>query len=278
MNEKRWDTSPISKFSENSMIPLFRDFLTFIYKQAYACIFWGFLVLMIIVTKYYYPLEGMIYRYDFLFFSAVAFQIFLIAMKLESWKEVGIIAIFHSVALWMEVFKTHPSIGSWQYPEAFSIGILGVPLFAGFMYSAVGSYIARVWRIFEFRFTWYPKKIYTILIALAIYINFFTHHFIWDFRYIILVFILLTFWRTVIFFKPNTKYYSMNLAFWFLLVAFVIWIAENIATMMNIWIYPSQAIIWQMVWPEKILAWYLLMIISFVLVSLIHQPQKYKSS
>ena len=68
-----------------------------------------------------------------------------------------------------------------------------VPLFAGFMYSAVGSYIARVWRILEFRYDRYPKKIYTILIAIAIYVNFFTHHFIWDFRYIILAVILIIF-------------------------------------------------------------------------------------
>lgn len=137
---------------------------------------------------------------------------FLIMTKLESWKEVGIIAIFHAVAMVMEIFKTHPSIGSWTYPGDFSLGIMGVPLFAGFMYSAVGSYIARVWRIFDFRYTNYPRKIYTILIALAIYINFFSHHFIWDFRYVIIGSVLLTFGRTQIHFRPNKKYYSMNLA------------------------------------------------------------------
>ena len=39
-----------------------------------------------------------------------------------------------------------------------------VPLFAGFMYSAVGSYIARCWRIFKFYFTDYPPFIYTALL------------------------------------------------------------------------------------------------------------------
>ena len=255
------------------MTPLLRDFLIFIYRQAYACIFGGFLIFMIVLTKYYYPFEWILYRYDFLFLSAIVFQIFLIMTRLESWKEVGIIAIFHAVAMVMEIFKTHPSIGSWTYPGDFSIGIMGVPLFAGFMYSAVGSYIARVWRIFEFRYEKYPKKVYTILIALAIYINFFSHHFIWDFRYVIIGCILITFGRTQIHFRPNKKYYSMNLAFWFLLVAFVIWIAENIATYTKVWIYPSQSIAWHMVGIEKITAWFLLMIISFVLVSLLHTPK-----
>lgn len=258
-----------------SIFHFLSDFYTFIYKQAYACIFWGFLLTMIIVTRYYYPLEGILYRYDFLFLIAIFFQIFLIITRLESWKEVWIIAIFHMVATGMELFKTHPSIGSWSYPESFLIGILGVPLFAGFMYSAVGSYIARVWRIFAFRFENYPKRLYTTIIAIAIYVNFFTHHFIMDFRYIILIGVLLTFGRTHIYFKPAWKYYSMNLAFGFLLVAIFIWFAENIATFTKVWIYPSQTHIWHMVGIEKILAWFLLMIISFVLVSMIHKPQSY---
>ncbi len=252
------------------------DFLLFIYKQAYACIFGGFLVFMIILTKYWYPLEWIIYRYDFLFLSAIIFQVLLIAMKLESWKEVWVIAIFHIVAMVMEIFKTHPSIESWVYPGEFNLGIMGVPLFAGFMYSAVGSYIARVWRIFEFRFLGYPKKIYALLIALGIYINFFSHHFIWDFRYVIIGFVVLTFWRTHIYFRPNKKYYTMNLSIGFLLVAFFIWIAENIATYSKVWIYPFQSAVWHMVGFEKITAWFLLMIISFVLVSMIHPPKKFE--
>ncbi len=46
---------------------------------------------------------------------------------------------------------------------------------------------------------------------------------------------------------------------------------------MRIWIYPSQAVVWHMVGIEKILAWFLLMIISFVLVSLVHRPETMKS-
>lgn len=39
----------------------------------------------------------------------------------------------------------------------------------------------------------------------------------------------------------------MNLALGFLLVASVIWIAENIATYSKVWIYPSQSVVWHMV-------------------------------
>ena len=66
---------------------------------------------MIIITSYYYPLEGIVYRYDFLFLSALVFQIFLLITRLESWREASVILIFHIVATLMEIFKTHPSIG-----------------------------------------------------------------------------------------------------------------------------------------------------------------------
>ena len=248
----------------------------FIYKQAYACIFWGFFLSMLLLTKYYYPGDFPLHRYDFLFLSAIFFQIFLIITKLESWKEVGVIAVFHIVATGMELFKTAPDIGSWSYPEAYIIGILGVPLFTGFMYSAVGSYITRVWRIFAFRFEHYPRRAYTVLIAILIYINFFTHHYIYDFRYVLLIAILFAFGRTRIYFNPAKIYHSMNLVFGFSLVALFIWFAENIGTFTKTWIYPSSAYGWFVVSPEKILAWFLLMIISFVLVSFVHTPQSYK--
>jgi uncharacterized membrane protein YoaT (DUF817 family) len=244
------------------MRQILQDFLIFTYKQAYACLFGGFLIAMIVLTRYTYPFEGVLLPYDFLFLSAIIFQLVLVMTKLESWREILVIGVFHLVALGMEIFKTHPSIGSWSYPGEAHFIVFGVPLFAGFMYSAVGSYIARVWRIFEFRFDRYPKRIYTIVLALAIYANFFTHHFIVDLRYVIILFILFLFGRTTIYYKPGDRYYSMNLVLGFALVALFIWIGENIGTYTHTWIYPSQAHGWHMVGTEKITAWFLLVIIS----------------
>ena len=88
-----------------------------------------------------------------------------------------VIVVFHLVATVMELFKTSAAIGSWVYPEDFIIGIGNVPLLTGFMYSAVGSYIARIWRVFEFEFSHYPRKSLTDFLLSAIYVNFFSHHF-----------------------------------------------------------------------------------------------------
>lgn len=44
-----------------------------------------------------------------------------------------------------------------------------VPLFSGFMYAAVGSYIARSWRTMNLSFSHYPSRMLTVLLAVAIY-------------------------------------------------------------------------------------------------------------
>ncbi len=80
------------------------------------------------------------FRYDYLLFYAVIIQICLIYLKLESWAEVRVIALFHLMAMVMEIFLTHPAIASWQYPQPAVFRLWTVPLFAGFMYSAVGSF------------------------------------------------------------------------------------------------------------------------------------------
>lgn len=56
-----------------------------------------------------------------------------------------------------------------------------------------------------------------------------------------------------------------------------IWIAENIGTYARAWVYPNQEIHWQLVHPGKLTAWYLLLLFSFVLVSLIN-PLSHRSN
>lgn len=67
----------------------------------------------------------------------------------------------------------------------------------------------------------------------------------------------------------------MPLSLSFGLIAFFIWVAENIGTYFKAWAYTGQELAWHLVWPEKILAWFLLMILSFVLVSLINKKSIY---
>ena len=56
------------------------------------------------------------------------------------------------------------------------------------------------------------------------------------------------------------------------LVALFIWFAENAGTFAGAWIYPAQRDGWRLVPIEKMGAWYLLMLLSFVLVSAVRKP------
>ncbi|UHQ56248.1 DUF817 domain-containing protein [Microbulbifer sp. YPW16] len=253
-----------------SLAVFIRELWLFGVKQAYACMFGGFLLLVMIVTRYWYPLESL-HRYDFIFLAAVAFQLFLLLFRFETLREALVIVVFHLVATVMELFKTADAIGSWVYPEAFVFGVGNVPLFTGFMYSAVGSYIARVWRIFDFRFTDYPGHYWAVALVALIYLNFFTHHFLPDLRWLLLAITVLLFWRTRIYFRVEREHRYMPLLLGWLLVALFIWLAENIATYVNIWIYPNQSAGWNPVPLAKLSSWYLLMLLSFVLVSLVNR-------
>jgi uncharacterized membrane protein YoaT (DUF817 family) len=54
------------------------------------------------------------------------------------------------------------------------------------------------------------------------------------------------------------------------LVAVFIWLAENVGTFAQAWVYPAQKHGWQPVAPQKIGAWLLLMTISYVMVWTVH--------
>jgi uncharacterized membrane protein YoaT (DUF817 family) len=195
------------------------EFLVFGLKQGWAALYGGALLALLMATALWYPADAGLSRYDLLFICALAIQGVMLVARLEQPAEAWVILIFHVAGTAMEVFKT--AAGSWTYPEDSLLRIGAVPLFSGFMYAAVGSYLARVMRIFDMRFEGYPPRWTTFLLATAVFI----------------------------------------------------WIAENIATLSRAWLYPDQLDGWVPVSPAKLGSWYLLMIVSFVLVTIVHRPR-----
>jgi uncharacterized membrane protein YoaT (DUF817 family) len=241
------------------------EFVCFGVKQAAACLFGGSMVLLLGLSWAFYPPHAALARYDFLTLAALAIQCALIASRLETLEEAKVILLFHAVGTVMEVFKT--AAGSWIYPEPSLLRIGGVPLFSGFMYASVGSYIARAWRLFDFRFTHHPPFAATAWLAAAIYANFFLHHFLPDARLVLFAAVACLFGRTWVHFRIRRVHRRMPLLLGFSLVAMFIWFAENIGTFTAAWRYPAQHHGWQMVPLSKLGAWFLLMIISYVMVS-----------
>lgn len=231
---------------------------------------------LLLGTHFFYPANALLARNDFLTLAALAIQAGMLAFRLESWEEAKVILAFHVTGTIMEQFKTQA--GSWSYSEGGYLHIGMVPLYSGFMYAAVGSYIARVWRIFRFRFDPYPPRWTTILLAIAIYVNFFAHHWLPDIRLALFAATALLFWRTRVQFTVFRVERWMPLLLGWFLVALFIWFAENIGTFANAWSYPNQRHKWEMVSPAKLGAWYLLMIISFVMVSLVQRIEPGQSN
>ncbi|MBW3622217.1 MAG: DUF817 domain-containing protein [Armatimonadetes bacterium] len=234
-------------------------------KEARACLFAG-LFFAILLLSCYVPLSGMA-RYDFIFIGAVLVQGGLWLARLETTDEVITLSMFHLPGLALEIFKTHPSIGSWSYPEAGLFKIFGVPLYSGFMYAAVASYIVQAWRWFALELEGYPSYRWSLPLCAGIYLNFFTHHFIGDARGGLFLAVLLVFWNTRVRFTILRHRRSMPLTLSFLLIGFFIWIAENLSTSLGAWVYPHQREAWTLVHAGKIGSWSLLVIISFILVA-----------
>ncbi len=248
------------------------EFLKFGLKQAWACLFGGLMLALLLGTHLFWPDDAPLARYDFLVIAALAIQGFLLATKLERWDEAVVILIFHVVGTAMEIFKT--AQGSWIYPEDNLLRIGGVPLFSGFMYACIGSYIARATRLFELKYIHYPPLWTTCLLAILAYVNFFTHHYTIDIRYGLFAFSIIIFWRGWFVFTPDLKPRRMPLLAGYLLVALFIWFAENLGTFAAAWVYPSQRDGWHLVPIDKLGSWYLLMLLSFVLTTLVHKPER----
>ena len=232
-------------------------------QQALSCIFPVAVFCTLAFSKFIHI--PFVSRYDFILFICIFVQWLMLHFELESIDELKVIFMFHILGLILEIFKVY--MGSWMYPEEALFKVCGVPLYSGFMYASVASYICQAWKRFDLRFIDWPSNFVTYPIACLIYINFFTHHFFLDLRWIIILVLFILFWKSKIHFRVNRHKYSMQAIVSFLLIGFFIWLAENIATYLGAWKYPEQLETWQIVHIGKISSWFLLVIISIIIVA-----------
>lgn len=249
------------------------EFGRFGMKQAWACLFGGLMVFLLLGTFLFYPADASLTRYDFLFLAALSIQAALLGFRLETMEEAKVIATYHVVGTVMEIFKT--AVGSWIYPEDCFFRIAGVPLFSGFMYSCIGSYICRAWTLFHFEFKAHPPTTWLALLSLAIYINFFTHHYVTDIRWPLFLAAAVLFARTRVYFVNWEARRWMPLLLGLVLVTGFIWVAENVGTFTKTWLYPNQRSGWSLVSAGKFGSWFLLLIISYTLVAVIKKPRAF---
>ncbi|MCU1676220.1 MAG: putative integral rane protein [Frankiales bacterium] len=242
-----------------------RELLAFGLKQARACAFAGCFLFAVLVVP-----EGGVAgfpRYDVLLIVAVALQICLIALRIETLDEARAILVFHLLGFALEAYKVSPAVASWSYPGPGHTKVLGVPLFAGFMYAAVGSYIMQAWRILQLRVERHPPYWMTSLLAASMYVNLFTDHVLPDFRWYLSALALGLYARCTFVFVAVERERRMPFLVGFVLVGFFIWLAENAGTLMSVWRYPHQESEWSMVRLGTWSSWTMLAVMCFAVVS-----------
>jgi len=241
------------------------EFFYFGLKEARACLFVG----LFFGAVFLVPRTGLwgLPRYDALLVIALVIQIWMLWALLETWDELKAITLFHLIGFALEVFKTSGGIQSWSYPDPAYTKVLGVPLFAGFMYAAVGSYIIQAWRLFDLRVEHHPPYWMAWTLAVLIYVNFFTHHFIGDYRWYLAACALGLYARATVVYRPLDRERKMPLLLSFVLIGFFIWLAENISTFFGIWKYPNQLGAWSVVHVGKWSSWSLLVVMTFTIVA-----------
>jgi uncharacterized membrane protein YoaT (DUF817 family) len=236
------------------------EFGHFILKQFRCSVFAWFIFAMLGVS-YLFP---WIPRYDFMLLTCLAMQIYMLKSGMESKQELLIISGFHLVGLILELYKVNH--GSWVYPEFAVTKLKGVPLYSGFMYASVASYILRATKIFALEFKKMPKVYWASICVFLVYLNFFAAKIFGDQRLLITLVLASLFLPAQVQFVCSKRKYTMPLTVSFVLIGSCIYAGENIATYLGAWAYPHQLDGWKFVYPVKLISWILMTTVGFVML------------
>lgn len=237
-------------------------------KLVWSGLFAVLLLLAIVATGLWWPGVATLERYDALAIFAVLLQGLLLATGLETRGEAAVILLFHMLGTAMELYKT--GLGAWVYPEPGLLKLAAVPVFSGFMYAAVGSFLARATRVFHLRFQAFPPLWAVYALVAAIYVNFFTLHVLPDIRWLLFGASVLLFFQTRMVFRVVQKDRRMPLPVAALCLSVPLWIAESIGTLTGTWAYDGHPP-GSMAPIATLGSWYLLLYVSFMLVLAVHR-------
>jgi uncharacterized membrane protein YoaT (DUF817 family) len=233
-----------------------REGAAFAIKQVRASQFALFIFAVASITR------GMSYgRYDLMLGLCLAFQGWMVATRRETLAEFGCIAIFHGLGLALELYKV--SHGSWSYPGDAFTKWHGVPIFSGFMYASVASYVFQANRQFDLEFERWPKWPAVLAATGAIYLNFFLNRYFADIRWPIAFLVMAIYFRCQVSFTtlPDVRR-RMPMPVAFMAIGFFVWVAEHLCTFLKVWQYPDQAEGWTWVSVGKWSSWTLLKVVS----------------
>lgn len=224
------------------------------------CLLFPLLILFGLALTRRFGVPG-VARYDTMLVYCLLIQWALVRRGMETVSELRAICVFHALGLILEIHRT--SIGAWSYPDPGRLRLGAVPLFSGFMYAGVASYLLQAWRRFDLRFERLPAPWIGVPLAVGSYLSFF---FVRGARIALIGLILLAFVRTWVFFTVAGRTLRMPLGLAFGLIGGAVWIGENLGTFFYGWRYADQANGWRMVAGTKAAAWFLLIVVGFTVM------------
>lgn len=209
----------------------------------------------------------LIARYDLLLLLFLGWAVWTLVRGTESLREFGLILVFHLLGTGLELFKVNVD-GGWTYPEPGVAMVGGVPLYAGFLYASIGSFLLSLHKRLEVHLTDLPRLRWVALLAALIYGNFIANHWLWDGKPLLLLGTAALFWRT----RVHSRAGRAPLVLLFPVLGVSLWLAENWGTWFATWQYPRQVDGWTVVPPDKLLSWTALVVVSTLVVLLARGP------
>ena len=201
-------------------------------------------------------------RYDFLLVWCLGLQVWMVRSGRERGREIAIVAAFHLLGLGLEAYKVRH--GSWSYPEPALTKVWRVPLYSGFMYASVASYMLGARSELGLRVVAMPPR-WTLALALgAIYANFLLARVFGDVRWPLVVGLVLLLYRVRVEFAWGEGRARMPLVLSLALIGGFVFLAENLCTALGAWVYPHQALGWRPVEAGKIVSWGLMSTVAFL--------------
>ena len=189
-----------------------KQLLHFTYEQALSCLFPVVIFLTLALSKI--VLIPGLYRYDFILIVCLLMQWVMYKTGLETKDELKVITVFHLIGLLLEIYKVH--FGSWSYPEEAYSKVLSSTLQRLYVCKCCKLHMPSV-----------EKTTFTnVSLAESYFCNtsrsndllqFFTHHFLYDFRWFLTLLLFIVFFRTFVEFSLRGVTYKMPLVLSFFL-------------------------------------------------------------
>ena len=199
-------------------------------------------------------------RTDALFVVGVALAGLVFALGVNRLQDALPMGIVFLLGIGLELQKT--GIGAWAYADGGVLMLGEKPLFVGFMYAAVASYVIRSLRLKGLRVVRLPHWAVALGFSAVIYGAFFVPVPVWV-RPMLLLLAVLAFNRARVV-APSGSWLPVPMAL--AMAALLLWVAENVGTFTGTWTYRGQGP-GELVTYSKIGAWFLLLNVVFWVVT-----------